>query len=102
MKLFTLIFTLIFCYSAATTCKQTRDELTSKHLVGVYVPQCQKEDETKYNTMQCHASTWYCWCVDEITNEAFTELFRPVSLTYKEWDNSAKILEICNDHKKND
>ena len=100
MKLFTLIFTLIVCYSAATNCKETRDELTSKHLIGAYVPQCQKEDESKYNIMQCHASAWYCWCVDEITNEAWTELFRPELATYENY--SEKVSKICNDHKKND
>lgn len=99
MKLFTLIFTLIFCYSAATTCKETRDELTSKHLVGAYIPQCQKGDESKYNILQCHASTWYCWCVDEITNEAYTQQFRP-----EETDNyrTMQLSNLCDVHKIND
>ena len=29
----------------------------------MFVPQC--EEDGSYNKTQCHASTGYCWCVDE-------------------------------------
>uniref|UniRef100_A0A4Q8K4I8 U62-Liphistoxin-Lsp1b_1 n=1 Tax=Liphistius sp. SGP-2016 TaxID=1905180 RepID=A0A4Q8K4I8_9ARAC len=33
------------------------------HLIGNYVPQCERDGT--YSRTQCHGSTGYCWCVDE-------------------------------------
>lgn len=99
MKLFILIFTLILSISTAEECNTVRDIAVTKRLIGAYVPQCQKEDESKYNILQCHASTWYCWCVDEITNEAYTKQFRP-----EETNNyrTMQLSKLCDVHKIND
>ena len=99
MKLFILILTLIISISAAEKCHTVRDIALTKRLIGAYIPQCQKEDESKYIILQCHASTWYCWCVDEITNEPYTEHFRP-----EETDNyrTMQLSNLCDVHKIND
>ena len=34
---------------------------------GMFVPQCREDGG--YQATQCHASTGFCWCVDEYGNE---------------------------------
>ncbi|CAH1243303.1 EFCAB14 [Branchiostoma lanceolatum] len=50
--------------SGETKCMQARLEAQTKALIGQYVPQC--TEDGRYRPLQCHASTGYCWCVDEL------------------------------------
>ncbi|XP_057300032.1 equistatin-like [Hydractinia symbiolongicarpus] len=36
-------------------------------MVGVFVARC--KDDGSYEKKQCHGSTGYCWCVDELCGE---------------------------------
>ena len=36
-------------------------------MVGLHVPECKEDGE--YNAVQCHMTSGYCWCVDELGNE---------------------------------
>ncbi|XP_078657509.1 uncharacterized protein LOC144903355 isoform X5 [Branchiostoma floridae x Branchiostoma belcheri] len=47
-----------------TKCTQDRLEAKASGLIGQYVPQC--TEDGRYRPLQCHASTGYCWCVDEL------------------------------------
>ncbi|XP_072015538.1 uncharacterized protein [Amphiura filiformis] len=52
------------CEGKSTKCQKAVLEASAgQALIGSYVPQCTKTGE--YETMQCHGSTGYCWCVDE-------------------------------------
>ena len=60
---------LMFCSSffisgKLSKCEKALLEATAnKGLIGSYIPQCTESGD--YEAMQCHASTGYCWCVDE-------------------------------------
>ena len=43
-------------------CQQKALSVTAKRLIGSYVPQCNPDGS--YRSVQCHASTGYCWCAD--------------------------------------
>ncbi|XP_065054572.1 uncharacterized protein LOC135683288 isoform X1 [Rhopilema esculentum] len=59
------------CPNAETKClllakeaknKQTNKNGTSILIVGVFVPKCTEKGD--FESVQCHPSTGYCWCVD--------------------------------------
>ena len=45
-------------------CSTLREKILyfGSNRIGQYVPQCNDQDKTKFNTLQCHGSTGYCWC----------------------------------------
>ncbi|XP_078573931.1 uncharacterized protein LOC144860543 isoform X6 [Branchiostoma floridae x Branchiostoma japonicum] len=47
-----------------TKCRQARLEAQASAMIGRYVPQC--TEDGRYRPLQCHSSTGYCWCVDEL------------------------------------
>eukprot|EP00794_Sanderia_malayensis_P014103 gene14103-15576_t len=47
-----------------TECERVRRNGSSNSLPGRFVPKC--EDDGSYSEVQCHGSTGYCWCVDEL------------------------------------
>ena len=49
-----------------TKCQQEFDAIP-EGIVGAFVPQC--EEDGSYSKVQCHGSTGYCWCVDELGNK---------------------------------
>ena len=59
--LVTLQFTFSFAQDSLTSCQQA--QLNATGLIGEFVPNC--EDDGSYVSIQCWASTGYCWCVDE-------------------------------------
>ena len=59
--LITLQFTFSFAQETLTPCQQA--QLNATGLIGEFVPNC--EDDGSYVSIQCWASTGYCWCVDE-------------------------------------
>ena len=61
MILIALQFTFSFAQETLTPCQQA--QLNATGLIGEFVPNC--EDDGSYVSIQCWASTGYCWCVDE-------------------------------------
>ncbi|XP_067125471.1 U20-hexatoxin-Hi1a-like [Centruroides vittatus] len=48
-------------------CMRARDLAVSRHLIGNYRPQCEKDGT--YSRTQCWGSVGSCWCVDERGNK---------------------------------
>ncbi|XP_022094920.1 papilin-like [Acanthaster planci] len=48
-------------------CLVTRQNAQSQNVIGNFIPQC--TEEGLFVRRQCHGSTGYCWCVDEMTGE---------------------------------
>ena len=66
MKAFNLIVTLHVSFAGEkkrSKCQQEFDAIPGG-IVGAFVPQC--EEDGSYSKVQCHGSTGYCWCVDEL------------------------------------
>lgn len=55
------------CVATAEGCQAIRDERLSSGLIGAYIPDC--AEEGLYKPTQCHGSTGFCWCVNEIGEE---------------------------------
>lgn len=55
-------------------CSVLRDGVMASGLLGAYVPQC--EADGSFSSVQCHASTGYCWCVAEQTGMPVSDLVR--------------------------
>lgn len=61
-------------------CVWARRELAARRrekggrLLGAYEPQC--TDDGMFERTQCHASSGFCWCVDEHTGERISQAFR--------------------------
>ncbi len=55
-------------------CAVVRDQVMNSSLIGAYVPQC--EENGTFSSVQCHASTGYCWCVATETGEPVTGMLR--------------------------
>ncbi|XP_076878383.1 thyroglobulin-like isoform X2 [Brachyhypopomus gauderio] len=45
-----------------TRCELERDSAMAKHLIGIFIPQCDVNGH--YKPLQCWGSTGYCWCVN--------------------------------------
>ena len=64
---------MIYLSTVSTTvepsslCEVTKFEAQSGGLLGSFIPQC--SEEGLFSRLQCHGSTGYCWCVDELTGE---------------------------------
>lgn len=54
--------------NSQSKCQAERNTASNRGpLVGVFVPKC--KNDGSYEERQCHGSTGYCWCVNEITGE---------------------------------
>ena len=61
-----------FCSLAAwlSPCQIKRRQalgLRNVPVVGLHAPECRGDGG--YDTLQCHATSGYCWCMDEYGNE---------------------------------
>ena len=55
-------------------CASVRDHAMNTSMMGAFVPQC--ETDGSFSTVQCHASTAFCWCVSEDTGEPISDMVR--------------------------
>ena len=55
-------------------CRYIQESVRNSSLIGAYVPQC--EEDGSFSAYQCHASTAYCWCVDQSTGVPLSESVR--------------------------
>jgi len=103
MMLFLCIFLgLIFTTTQATQtylpCKEVAAQFEgSTRLIGSFVPQCQKENNLLYESLQCHGSIGMCVCVDQVTGEHISNAWR---LTKEEYTNRENICAEKNDLKE--
>ena len=78
------------------TCSEWREKVKNSARIGGFAPQCNEEDETKFKTLQCHTSAYYCFCADEVEGiPTSIDSFKPPSNA----NLLAKKVEECN--KKN-
>ena len=55
---------LLITETKLTLCQRKRKDLSQAVLpFGHYIPTCQKYNS--FESVQCHPSTGYCWCVDQ-------------------------------------
>ncbi len=67
--------TLIFVENLTACEKQRQDLLNTAPIIngkplvlpGAFMPQCKENGD--FEETQCHGSTGYCWCVDELGNK---------------------------------
>ena len=56
-------------------CQLLLNQITrNTSLIGAYVPQCNSDGS--FSSVQCHASTGYCWCVNVQTGEPASGVIR--------------------------
>ena len=60
--LFIIVFLLLIIYGFAS-CLDEYYEAISNNRIGMYIPQCYKNDT--WVNPQCHGGTGFCWCVDD-------------------------------------
>ena len=59
---------LLITETKLTLCQRKRKDLSQAVLpFGHYIPTCSKYNS--FESVQCHPSTGYCWCVDQNGNE---------------------------------
>ncbi|XP_033628590.1 papilin-like [Asterias rubens] len=81
----------------SSLCEVTKSEAQSGGLLGSFIPQC--SEEGLFSRLQCHGSTGYCWCVDELTgeeigNSAAAERFvKPDCDAYYRFDSIPDVVE---------
>ena len=98
MKYLTLLILLTFLTSFARskqtkTCSEWREKVKNSAMIGGFAPQCNEEDETKFKTLQCHTSAYYCFCADEVEGiPTSVDSFKPPSSK----NLLAKKVEECN------
>ena len=103
MKYFTLLILLTFLTSFTRceklqpkACSEWREQIKNSAMIGGFAPECKEEDETKFKTLQCHSSAYYCFCADEVEGTPTSlDSFKPPSNV----NLLAKKVEECN--KKN-
>ena len=68
-----LIIALMFAFALSKPCI-----VNNTGLVGAYRPQC--GENNTWQSLQCHGSIGYCWCVDKEGNVR-GDSFRPWMMT---------------------
>ena len=85
-----LLFTLTYANIGYVPCRDALAQHQEPHLIGLFIPTCREDDDLLYKTLQCHGSIGMCACVDQVTGERLTDLWR---LTEEEFTKGEKICD---------
>ena len=65
--LYNCLFLFLFVHGCAgLNCLETREKHLTSLRIGTYTPQC--DSRGNWLPKQCHASSGYCFCVDQFGN----------------------------------
>lgn len=70
-------------------CNTLRDKITffGNNRIGQWIPQCEKDNTTKFTKEQCQGSTGYCWC--SLSNGKVT------SKKFRSWESYWELTPTC-------
>ena len=87
--LFLLLCTLTYANTGYVPCRDKHAQYKDQQ-IGFFFSTCREDNDLLYKTLQCHGSTGFCMCVDQVTGERLTKPFR---LTEEEYSKGEKICD---------